>query len=266
MKVIRMLAILLMGAVSTVAQTLPAQPGPNYNPLSATGVFDLIISVDAENYFYVQGDQITYQKLNGQLPRDRGSNYNQPIPRAAFGTFNMEKISGRGTVELVEEPSAGNDFTAALRIYDPRGGADRYHVRLEWTWNPADPSSPPGIRGGTAVRGNISRPDDYDRDREGEFMFRGRIDGVTAYYIRSDQVRAQVFSAAPPRGEVFAFSQPIPSRRLENFDMVDVRGRGRVDLVETPWEGNDYTAVVRIQDDQRGAAEYSFKLLWRRQN
>jgi hypothetical protein len=63
---------------------------------------------------------------------------------------------------------------------------------------------------------------------------------------------------------VFAFSQPLPDRHFESFELVDVQGRGRVDLVEEPWEGNDYTAVVRIEDERGGSAEYSFRLVWTR--
>jgi len=266
MKLFRILVILACAAAPAMAQTLPTRPGPNYNPRDTNGVFELIIYVDGENYIYVQGDRVTHQVLNGAAPRDAGSNYNQPIPRASFGTFNMEKIAGRGSVELYQEPSAGNDYTAILRINDTQGGSDLYHVRLEWTWNPADPSRPPGPRAGAPVRANISDPSDYDRDRDGEFRFRGRVDQVTAYYIRADQVRTQVFTGSPSRGELFSFSQPIPSRPLDTFEIVDVTGRGRVELVEKPWEGNDYTAVVRIQDDSRGSAEYSFRLVWVRQN
>ncbi len=266
MKSASTLMCILFASASAMSQTLPAQRSDAYNPRSTNGAFDLVIYVDGENFISVQGDQITYQVQNGTLPRNAGSNYNQPIPRARFGTFNMQKIAGRGSVELYQEPTPGNDYTAVLRINDTRGGADLYHVRLEWTWNPADPSNPPGIRGGESVQANVSRARDYDRDANGEFAFRGRVDGLTAFYIRSDQVRTQVFTGSRSRGERFAFSQPIPARRMESFEIVDVRGRGKVDLVERPWEGNDYTAVVRIQDDSRGAADYAFRLVWRRQN
>jgi hypothetical protein len=253
-------------AAASLAQRLPSQPSAAYNAASATGLFELVIYVDGDNYISVRGNEIAYQVQSGGLPRDTGSNYNQPIPRAMFGTFNMVKVAGRGSVELVEEPGPGNDYTALLRIIDSRAGRDLYHVRLEWTWNPADPSRPPGPRGGEAVRGNVGNPATYDRDRQGEFLFRGRVDGVTAFYIRSDQVRTQVFSGSPSRGETFAFSQPLPFRPLATFDILDVGGRGRVELVERPWEGNDYTAVVRIQDDARGSADYQFRLVWMRQD
>ena len=257
---------MLLVSLPSPAQTLPAQRNAEYNAQSANGVFDLVIYVDGENFISVRGDEVTYQVLNGAPPRDTGSNYNQPIPRATFGTFNMRKIAGRGSVELYQEPTPGNDFTAIVRINDSGRGSDLYHVRLEWTWNPADPARPPGSRAGEAIQANVSDPRDYDRDLEGEFQFRGRVDGVTAFYIRSDQVRTQVFSGTRSRGERFAFSQPVPAGGFESFDIVDIQGRGKVDLVERPWEGNDHTAVVRIQDDARGSADYAFRLFWKRQN
>ena len=265
MKLVATLVLITLVTATATAQTLPAHRSSAYNLRSVNGVFDLIIYVDGENSISVKGDQIAYQIRNGSPPLDAGSNFNQPIPQARFGTFNMEKIAGRGSVELYQDPNAGNDYTAVLEINDTRSGSDLYHIRLAWTWNPADPSSPPGSRGGEAVQGNISRATDYDRNRNGEFVFRGHVDGVTAFYIRSDQVRTQVFTGVRSRGERFAFSQPIPSSPMDSFEIVDVRGRGKVDLVEEPWEGNDYTAVVRIQDDSRGSADYTFRLVWRRQ-
>ena len=255
-----------LAAVPTQAPVLPAFQNADYNPRSPNGNFDIILRVDGEAFVYVRGNEVTYQVLSGAPLQNAGSNYSQPIPRARFGTFNMEKIAGRGSVELFEEPTAGNDYTAIVRINDRDRGAELYHVRLAWTWNPGDPSRPPGNRGGDAVRANVVDPRDYDRDEEGEFSFLGRVDGVTAFYIRSDQVRSQVFSGRRSSGERFAFSQPIPSAPLGQFGITDVSGRGQVDLVEVPWEGNDYTAVVRIQDDQGGSAEYGFRLVWRREN
>ncbi len=265
MKTLWLMATLLAG-IPAQAQVLPAFQNADFNPRSPNGRFDLILRVDGEAFVYVRGNEVTYQALSGAPLQDAGSNYSQSIPRARFGTFNMEKVAGRGSVELYEEPAAGNDYTAILRINDRDRGAELYHVRLEWTWNPGDPSRPPGNRGGDPVRANVVDPREYDRDEEGEFSFRGRVDGVTALYIRSDQVRSQVLSGRRSSGERFAFSQPIPSAPLDQFAIADVSGRGRVDLVEVPWEGNDFTAVVRIQDASSGSAEYAFRLVWRRQD
>jgi hypothetical protein len=258
-------ALLMFGSsLAAAAQDLPAEPNRLYNPRASDGAFDLIIYVDGEIFLYVQDGNIRYQTLSGSAPRNAGSNYSQEIPVAVFGSFNMEKIAGRGGVELVEEPAASNGYTAILRVNDPRGGADLYHLRLTWTWNPADPTRPPFGSHTRALDSRTNSPLDYNRSRNGEFEFRGPIDGTVALHIRSDQVRGQVLSGQALRGERFEFSQPLPTTWLEGIQLTEVFGRGEVELVERPWEGNQYTAVVRIEDRRRGQGEYRFKLVWRR--
>jgi hypothetical protein len=43
-----------------------------------------------------------------------------------------------------------------------------------------------------------------------------------------------------------------------------VEGRGMVELVQSPSERNDYTAVVRILDEESGADDYEFELRFQR--
>jgi hypothetical protein len=45
----------------------------------------------------------------------------------------VERKDGRGDVTLLEIPWDGNDYTAVVRVSDPKGGDDRYHFRLTWT-------------------------------------------------------------------------------------------------------------------------------------
>jgi hypothetical protein len=39
---------------------------------------------------------------------------------------------GRGEVRVVQEPNAGNDYTATVRIHDPKGGSGHYTFTLAW--------------------------------------------------------------------------------------------------------------------------------------
>ena len=63
----------------------------------------------------------------------RNANYSlpQPLPRSNV-QVQLNKIRGRGNVELVEQPSAYNDFTATVLIEDPDPGADEYDFELTW--------------------------------------------------------------------------------------------------------------------------------------
>ena len=56
-------------------------------------------------------------------------NLNQPLPRES-GVLRVHLESGRGDVEVLENPSARNDYTGTVRIRDPRGGADQYRMTV----------------------------------------------------------------------------------------------------------------------------------------
>jgi len=277
MKSLSALLLLTLLPLSAAAQEFAAGRGPQYNPRSGVGSFDLVLYVDGEAIISVLDTQVRAQVLSGSPVENAGSNCTQPIPKAVFGEFRMDTIVGRGKVTFVEGPSSLNHFTSVLRIKDDKAGRSLYHVRLSWSWNPADPSRPPytGIsdRGGSnngngRGRGNDPYDDRYGRgnnsDRDGVFEFKGRVDGVTVLHIHGDQVRVENLSGQPLRDQTFHFSGPMPTSNLREVSLVESLGRGRVELIEKPWDGNRYTAVVRISDSSSGSGQYSFKLAWRR--
>ncbi len=264
MKTAQILVVLSCLTIPGFAQELPSFRNDAYNPRSPEGVFDLLVRVDGEAIVYIQGANIRYTLLGGAPLQDAGSNYNQAIPEAVFGSFNMEKKAGRGSASLMEVPSRSNNFTAVVRINDRNSGSDLYHLRLDWTWNPADPSRPPGGRYSRPLDSQVNDAGDYKRGRNGFFRFRGRVDDVAILRIRSDQVREEDLAGKPIANDKFEFSQPLPSVRLKTLELVDVNGRGEVELVERPWEGNRFTAVIRITDPSPGNSVYSFRLIWSR--
>jgi hypothetical protein len=219
--------------------------------------------VDGEVFLYVKGAEVSHLIVSGQALRVERSTYSQPIPEAEFGIFELDKVDGRGRADLFEAPHRDNDYTAIIRVNDDRGGNDLYHLRLNWTWNPDNPNRPPRVR-------EVRRDDfpgfefpDFSGSRSGELDFRGRVDQVTAVTIRGDRVGTEDFAGRRLRDGEFNLSGRLPSVPVD-IELEDVRGRGQVELVEVPWEGNGYTAVVRIEDAAGGAADYRFTLVWRR--
>jgi hypothetical protein len=258
-------ALTLSAAQNNQFVQLGSFPAPQgYNPRSPEGTFDLILQVDGEAFVYVQGKNVKYLPLSGAPIQDKGNNYTQEVPRAVFSSFHLAKVTGSGDVSLQEPPNEKNDYTAVVRVNDKRSGSDLYHIRLSWTWDPSNPMQQPVVaRGGNRVPVD-NRDNDYRRGREGSFQVRGTVDDVTVLYITGDRVRVEDLSGRPLRGDQVAFSQPLPYERLRSIQLVDVQGRGDVELVEKPWEGNKFTAVVLVSDPQRGASSYSFRLVWSR--
>ncbi len=59
------------------------------------------------------------EQVNGQLP-DRRVN------------VALREVSGRGQVQVIEQPSPRNNYTARVRVRDSQGGSARYSFVLDW--------------------------------------------------------------------------------------------------------------------------------------
>jgi hypothetical protein len=117
-------------APSEISQA-PAPAAPEAQTASH-GWLEFRVWVDGSVEAYVQGEHVRYQVLSGGPIRDPEIGFSEPLPAAALKSLRVQKKEGRGSVRLLEQPSAENGFTAKLRIDDPRGGPGQYHVALEW--------------------------------------------------------------------------------------------------------------------------------------
>ena len=48
------------------------------------------------------------------------------------GTLYVQVLQGRGRVDVIQQPSARNGYTAVIRLRDPDGGAARYRIAAYW--------------------------------------------------------------------------------------------------------------------------------------
>lgn len=246
---------------------------------ASNGTFDVRVYVDGEVDLLVRDEMIRAELFTGRPIRDAGSEFTAPLPRAEFTRFEIDKRDGRGRVELLEEPSRRNNYTARIRVEDRQGGEDRYHIRINWEGQASftDRANPRNRRFNTwrPRRGNYSLPGQslhssyntpsvYDNAIEGGFEFRGRVDDEVVFYIRGDRVNAEVVQGRNVQVENFRFSQPLPNTTIRGFNFRKRDGRGDVELLEEPSRENGWTAVVRVYDEGGGDDRYHFELTWRR--
>jgi hypothetical protein len=111
---------------------LPSYRSRNYNASSKEGSLDLRLYVDGEIELLVQADRIQYRVKSGKLPREDGSEFTQPIPKTKLKYFKVDKKDGRGDVQLLEPPAPENDYTARIRIDDPKRSEDHYRIEVKW--------------------------------------------------------------------------------------------------------------------------------------
>jgi hypothetical protein len=46
--------------------------------------------------------------------------------------LQIRRIRGRGSVDLIQEPSRENDYSAMIRVRDNRSGSDTYEIEVSW--------------------------------------------------------------------------------------------------------------------------------------
>lgn len=98
-------------------------------------------------------------------------------------------------------------------------------------------------------------------NRVARFRWEGIVDGTDIIRVRRRQVQTEIRSGAPVQRERYEFSDPLPAVGV-SVELEVIEGRGRVQLLEQPRPNNDYAAVVRIDDSDRGASRYVFELRW----
>jgi hypothetical protein len=224
---------------------------------------------------------------------DRGrfrSDVDAPLPRRD-GQVRVRIESGRGDVDVVQQPSSRNGYTTIVRIQDRSGGADRY--RLSAYWMPSGNDRDGGWWGDDRRndrrddrrddrrndRGrDRDRWDDRDRGRYGDedygydrgrgrgrarlLHWSGSVDGEIEIRLRDDQVTYRTLSGSAVRdARVDLPSGGLPERTVD-MNLANAQGRGHITLVQRPDARNGYTAIVRVRDPQGGYGFYDFDLTW----
>jgi hypothetical protein len=135
----------------TVAFLLVMEPVIAAQPLRATiiggrgpGRCTVTVTVDGAAEVEASGDRGLLTTLSGQNADWRRFQCTGPIPHHPR-EFSLVGLEGRGTLQLVRDPSRGGG-RAVVRIDDPRGGRGLYSFDLQWReskgWGPPPPPRP----------------------------------------------------------------------------------------------------------------------------
>lgn len=112
---------------------LPAVPFEEPDLKKGEGRLDLRIHVDGASEVRVRGDKLIHRTLAGEQGRNAGTQYTEPLPTRPLATLDVKQMDGRGVWTILQYPAAKNEYEMVLRIYDEKGGEDRYHLRFTWT-------------------------------------------------------------------------------------------------------------------------------------
>jgi hypothetical protein len=167
--------------------------------------------------------------------------FTRPLPERAV-EVTLEEREGRGEIRLVEQPSERNHYTARVSIHDPHGGSSDYSFRLLWS-RPTG-KEPPPIPAGPGL------------------TWSGSVSGHVRVVVRAGAAISQALDGGRVSNTRTDFIQPLPARSDLQLALKTLRGRGRVQILETPSQQNNYQLIFEIDDPGPGADSYEVELDW----
>ena len=87
--------------------------------------------VDKEIRIQLRGNRAWVQPIGAGDDRESRGRVLSGLPQQT-GNLVVQRLEGRGDVDVIEQPSPRNGYTATLRIRDPRGGAARCRIAAYW--------------------------------------------------------------------------------------------------------------------------------------
>ncbi|MFN0086316.1 MAG: hypothetical protein ACKVX9_13090 [Blastocatellia bacterium] len=217
------------------------------NPRNSEGV-NWRGRVDGESIIRFRGERAWEETISGNGVSNARARFSAPLPRRSV-TVNLIDDDGRGDVVILEQPTRYNDYTAAVRVRDRRGGSGDYNFTLTWEQSRFrdDDDDRPYPGGGNSVRG---------------LRWSGTVDGRDLIYIRGSRLWIDHREGQPIFGDNHRFFQPLPSGERANIFVRKLNGRGSVRVIEQPTRNNNFTAVIQVEDRDGGADRYEFEVVW----
>jgi len=234
-------------------------------------------AVDREVQIVMRGNRVWTNNVGRTEPNNERSRMMASLPRQD-GEVVVRLQDGRGDVDVIQQPTAGNGYTTIVRIRDPRGGSDNYRLAAYWRnesygdvyrngRSRADERNK-GQRGDEMSNRRRDRDDDWDRSnvnnngRQSLMRWSGNVDDELEIRLQNGRVEYRTLRGAQPTSiRVNAGNTTIP-RSNANMQVALNSGRGQVNVVQAPSQWNGYTTVLRVRDPQGGYGYYDFDLIW----
>ena len=106
--------------------------GPRGDPNGSGGVLRWSGRVDDVVELRISGRRVDAITRSGQRVEEVNSAVRGSGLPSRTVSVSIDRHQGRGSVQLVQQPAAWNDYTAVVRIHDPQGGASWYEFSVFW--------------------------------------------------------------------------------------------------------------------------------------
>ncbi len=210
------------------------QPSPNL----PSGLAIWRGRVDDRVSISLQGSEIKNVDISGTGMRDVSNKLVQgTLPNRPSEVF-VKKLDGRGTVTVIQQPNRQNDYMAIIQVSDSQPGDDKYKLEITWVVD--------------------TKEETY---QAGKAFWSGKVDQTAQVKITGKDIQSVDVSQSGLTS-LFANMTGMLSRRVGKVTVNKIKGRGTVTVIQQPdWE-NEFTAIVQVNDDEKGSSDYQLEIVW----
>lgn len=208
--------------------------------------------VDKEVQITIRDTSVSTSIVGGAPVAVRYFDVKDRLPRLD-GTVRVEIDYGRGDVDVIQQPSAKNDYAAVIRIRDKSTGKDNYQVKA--FWNPKSGEDRYSTAAATARTNADVKP-------ANTLHWSGSVDRELKIEWRGVDVQSRNQNGEAAREVHSSVSNGLPGSGVR-VELSVREGRGDVSIIQQPSSSNGYTCILRIRDPQTGFGRYDFDVTWR---
>jgi len=227
--------ILLGGVGGLVIPGYPTLPNQN-----TTGKLIWTGRVDDRVNITITGSLVQTVAVSGSGVSNVNYSMNKPFPRRAVN-ISLNKRRGRGSANILQQPDRNNNYTAIIEVYDSSRGAGDYELEISWD----------------VANANIEEP--Y---QPGSVTWTGRVDNRVNVVVAGDYVQSLDVASTGMSNVNYNMTGYLARRPGTVISVRKFRGRGDVMVIQQPDWNNDFTAIVQIVDNDRGADNYQIEISW----
>lgn len=87
--------------------------------------------VDDKLQITVRGLSLETKTLSGKAMPEGSYSFTAKLPDSEKN-ISVTKIEGRGKINVLQQPTAENNYTAIIEVHDDRGGVSDYLLNIWW--------------------------------------------------------------------------------------------------------------------------------------
>jgi hypothetical protein len=137
-----LLALLPAAADDRAVLEFTPKQAKGFDPALSAGYCLIRLRVEQEANVYIHHEMVRIESPPAKPAKDDGSECSQYLPESGIASFQFRGVSGRGDIQLVEEPTPANSWRAWIRIRDKKSGAEPYSFRVSWKNSAAEAPKP----------------------------------------------------------------------------------------------------------------------------